>query len=1061
MSIPVDGTAWIWHNTNTAPDSGAKFDHNPTIYMRISATKTIVSGGVKIDVSWASDIYSGSVYNYPVTIGLYHNGSWVGDTDTFNHGGSVDSNGNVTVAGKDKSGSFSATIKGNYGKPVYLALQANCSGCGAGTRLYKMWDNAKVSGSPSAPSNRPSISPNPIEVLVGNNTTFSLTKRGDQTQIAYRDCDENGAWNWSGTWADNASWSDTKETTVTRSLTRNRSQTGARLRSRNIDERYTNKYSSWVYSDSFPNDDSKAVIYAKAKLRPATAVAFNKTSSTDPLLYNESISNITYTNHGKNPTSNINVSNDPPPRYLGGSASNPPLYDNETYVQVKLKHSYFIESDWSSNTEPKARVKLRQPTSKPILNATNYYSPEYDIVTIGNKVKASGSHGYPIPTSPAPVLNYQWQQGTTNIGTGDTCQIRNNFYHVYTYDTWESNGHSLLRSAYSDPSKVVLTRRCPRGMTTDNTFKNNFKFGAGKTSSTVKYDYFTDSTTPRTAEGHIILTLDNNLYVKFPAYSADKNLGKFNCYKIEFINPKTGAVITSSSIYSNNSENANSGTMVFNLLEAVQSGAIVPGTEYNIRFKAGYMKDNSLDDGTYKIYWWDPTEINPTDISEGEYADTNVFYTNYSNGSSSSPIPVLIGGQPEPPELLYPASTTGTAYGTYNEHPRIIFKIYNPDYLNDIPNSELTDITVTVTIDGSTTSYQGIIAIDADTGLSYFSSGSSAQFTLINPDIGYPNWIVDKNNNNMTTAEVVDGKIVYNKLGKNFTKGYVVVFNIPQLSANAQISIECKNKFNVTSEHTFILRKLTFENGTTQGDTINAVSDKLDPIDIGNQLLLIVDSYKNFVSKDTSQELKQIIEHTAQYTQSELQNKKIEPNTISDTSNFLYSWQKALRQIHSSVYRKCYATPYLEHTILDKPDPATVSVNRSLYNNAICNLIGVRRFECRNNKWYQVTLRDDPETAFEIDNLAKYGLTVSGFTNGTGFTIRTAYKYAIDLGRIYPVNSVKNSEATHKDTLNPPRTTKLDPDDPASYDLYAYYAEGTGYRGSLLDLVADLLRTLI
>lgn len=1057
MSIPVNGTAWTWHGPSAVkPDNNiSKFNHHPTIKMSITATKTIVHGGVKIDVIWASDINidSPAAYDFSVTIGLYHNGDWVGGTDTFNHGGSVDSNGNVTVAGKDKSGSFSATIKGNYSSPVYLAIHGKCNGCGTGTRLYKMWENAKVAGSPSAPS-KPSIYPDPGEVLVGENTTFRLTKQGYQTQIAYRECDGNGVWS---SW-DNATWNNITETEVTKSLTSNKSQIGARLRSRNRDERYTDKYSGWVYSDSFPDDDNRAVIYAKAKLRPATAVAFNKTSSTDPLLYNESISNITYTNHGSNPTSNINVSNDPPPRYLGGSASNPPLYDNETYVQVKLKHSYFIESDWSSNTTPKARVKLRKP-GKPSLNTTSY-NTTYDIVTIGNKVKASGSHGYPIPTSPAPVLNYQWQQGTTNIGTGDTCQIRNNFYHVYTYDTWTSGGHSLIQSANSDPSKGVLVRRCPRGMTNDSTFTNGFSFGTKKASdSEINFNYFTDPATPRTAEGHIILTLDNNLYVKFPVYPATYNLGKFNCYRIEFINPNTGAVVTfSDTYYGDYSENGNPGTMVFNILGAIQSGTIVPGTEYNIRFKAGYVRDYSLDDGLDKIYW-DPTEIT-TNILEGGYADTNVFYTSYFNGPSSSPIPVLIGGRPEPPELLYPASTD---YGTYNEHPRIIFKIYNPEYLNDIPNTALTGITVTVNINESETEYNGEIATDSDTGLSYFTSDSSStQFTLINPDIGYPNWIEDENG--MTTAEVVDGKIVYNKLGEKFTKGYVVVFDIPQLSADAQIKIVCANKFGTSESTTFTLRKLAFDNGTTQGDTINAVSNKLDPIDIGNQLSLIVDSYKNFVSKDTSQELKQIIEHTAQYTQGELQYKQIEPNTISNTSNFLYSWQKALRQIHSSVYRKCYATPYLEHTILDKPSSATVSINRSLYNNAICNLIGVRRFELRNNKWYQVTLRDDTETTFEIgdlDKLAKYGLTVNGFTNGTGFTIRTAYKYAIDLGRIYPVNSVKDSEATHRDTLNPPRTTKLDPNDPASYDLYAYYAEGTGYRGSLLDLVADLLRTLI
>lgn len=1049
MSIPTNGTEWQWHGPGSVkPDSGKLFYENPSIFMTTTATKQLVSDGIKITVSWGSSFqYSSSYYEFPVSLYLYHNGSQLGEADNFTPGQAFDTH----------SGTLTGTIKSNYGGPVYLVIHGACKGCGEGKRFYKLWDSAEIDGSPSAPS-APALSVSPSVVLVGDSATFKAKTAGSETQIAFRVRDNNGNWDYTSTWSDNKSWYNINSGSIAKELSKTVSKIGARLRSRNTDDRYTTKHSSWVYSDSYPNDDDKAAVYAEAKLRPAIAVFITGTDIS-PINYGEATKYDSFTNDYRNPDNYYNYSISDQrvlPRDSTIDNINKPKYDNVSYMQIKLSYSNYIESDWSNNTFSRSRVQLNKPSKPRLIGVSSYEN--YDIVTIGNIVSVYSDHGNPYPTNPNPVTNYVW----TPKGFGESCQILSNNYYVTAYDTWsDTQGHSLITSLYSDSSKTILTRRCPRGMTCDTEFKNGVKFSVTKDGESFE-DFY--ATAPKTAEGHPILTLNNKLCISFPKWDPAKNLGRFNCYKIEFVDKDNSSNVVESIVFTNhNPDSTISHKPVVDLLDLVRQKKLKPGTEYLIRFVAGYLYDSRYDNIVNEISntmpVWNPTTITDT-IRENEYIGTNVFYITDSDGNN---VPVLIGGQPELPELLYPADATGTNYsdgfGTYNEHPRIIFKVYNPYYLKGIPDSELTDITVKI----GTSSYTGYIVTDPTSGVQYFDAErSSPCFAFINEDKGYPELTDD---NGMITAKTTNDdkhEIIYKPIGKGesdekhkedkgFTIGSLVVFNLPDTwDGEGFIEITCRNKFNIDSDITrFKLRKLTIASTESGNEVDTSNVSHLDPTDISEQLPMIVQSYRNFIDLNDEFDLMNSndVIHNVVHN---LLNGNVTVPSKSDIvePSLLYSWYQVIKNIYLMVYRKSYAASNLTST----SDTSAVTIKYpSLYHSIMYNIEGIRKFEYRNSHWNQVTITDDIETVFPISDITKYGLSVPDTV--TSFTIKTVENGAIDLGKVYPEDDIKYSELAHQDEL-------LQIDE-KSDDIYLKYKKGTGYCGSLLDLIADLLRNLI
>jgi hypothetical protein len=280
------------------------------------------------------------------------------------------------------------------------------------------------------------------------------------------------------------------------------------------------------------------------------------------------------------------------------------------------------------------------------------------------------------------------------------------------------------------------------------------------------------------------------------------------------------------------------------------------------------------------------------------------------------------------------------------------------------------------------------------------------------------------------------------------------------------------NSYGVESPTlSFKLRKISLGHTDSGDPAVANLNGEVSLVDVGNTLSMVIDSYRNFVDRNTSPEIQAIIDKSS-YVISDFQNYLIEPNDCNTINKFLYSWQKAIQQIYTEVYCKSYAVSYLETTVTDgsnalKVDNA-ITVNQSLYNNAIASIEGKRIYKylmttvdgVSKLRWCEIAdgIDDPSDPDFpkefiigETSELQNYGITVNvNVSSGSWFELTTAEKNIISLGKINPVSRIIDKEISSQMTLTY-----------TAGELYSKYSNEKGYSTALLDLIIDLLERLI
>lgn len=157
----------------------------------------------------------------------------------------------------------------------------------------------------------------------------------------------------------------------------------------------------------------------------------------------------------------------------------------------------------------------------------------------------------------------------------------------------------------------------------------------------------------------------SKIYISLQRFSPELNLGRFNYYRVSFID-----VNSSSALYSREASWSPNQIGIISI-DLGKTGTSLIGKTVKVKLEC--------------LCRWPESSTN--------------IYGPKSSAIFETPVSFLVGGLPLTPEMIYPYGDLSTC----NIRPRILFKVGNPDYLDDEP---ITDIFVTnVRLFNSTTSY--------------------------------------------------------------------------------------------------------------------------------------------------------------------------------------------------------------------------------------------------------------------------------------------------------------------------------------------------------------------